>query len=274
MIRKLTELDDEKVMAFVLPQASINLFIIGDIEMYGYDADFQEVWGDFGDNDKLCGVLLRYYDYFIVYGVTGYDAGGFVDIIEAYEKWDTVSGEEGVLKAVQPFLKNDYKKTVTHFAECRVETLNVAADDEGLRAKIKRATAEDARELAELGCSIEEFGVGDVDERAKVIAKKIRDKAGRDYFIREDGKMVSMVATTAENSKSAMLVGVCTTPAYRKRGYVTALMSQMLQDLFAEKESVCLFYDNPEAGNIYKRSGFFDIGMWTMLNREREAKSK
>lgn len=268
MIRKLTELDNEKVMAFILPQASINLFIIGDIEMYGYDADFQEVWGDFGDNDNLRGVLLRYYDYFIVYGITGYDAKGFVDIIETYEKRDTISGEAEVLKAVQPLLKDNYKKTVTYFAECRAETFNPAVDNVDLRVKIKLATAKDARDLAQLGCSIEEFGANNVEERTKQIAKKISDKAGRDYFIKEDGKLVSMVSSTAENSKSAMLVGVCTTPSYRKRGYVTAIMSKMLEDLFAEKESVCLFYDNPQAGNIYKRSGFFDIGMWTMLIRE------
>jgi len=268
MIRKLTELDNEKVLELVLPQASINLFIIGDIEMYGYDTDFQELWGDFGNDDHLRGVLLRYYDYFIVYGLVGYDAKGFVDIIENYEKCDAISGEEEVLKALQHLLKDNYDKRVTYFAECRSDTLNLS-DNEELRAKVKCAKPEDATQIAELTCSIEEFAtVKNIDEQTERMAKAIADKAGRYYFIKEDGKIVSTVASAAENSKSAMLVGVCTAPDYRMKGYSTAIMSNILQDLLEEKESVCLFYDNPKAGNIYKRSGFVDIGMWTMLIRE------
>ena len=272
MIRKLTELDNEKVMELVLPQASINLFIIGDIEMYGYEADFQELWGDFDDNDNLRGILLRYYDSFIVYGKVGYYAQGFVDIIENYEKHDVISGEEEILKAVQPLLRGNYKDATTYFAECRAETLNLS-EDVGLRARVERAKLEDARGLADLTCSIEEFGTVNlrgIDEQVARITKKLEDKAGRDYFIKEDGKIVSMVATAAENTKSAMLVGVCTAPVYRMKGYTTAIMSEILQDLLAEKESVCLFYDNPKAGSIYKRSGFVDIGMWTMLMRETD----
>ena len=107
-----------------------------------------------------------------------------------------------------------------------------------------------------------------VDEEVEGIARKIENKHGRVYFIKENEKVVSTVSTTAENSKSAMIVGVCTAPRYRKQGYVTAILTEMLQDLFKEKESVCLTYNNPEAGNIYKRSGFVDIGMWTMLIQE------
>ena len=271
MIRKLTALDNEKVMALILPKASINLFIIGDIEMYGYDIDFQELWGDFNDYGNLRGILLRYYDSFIVYGIYGYDAQGFAQIIEDYEKADVISGEEEVLKVIQPFLNENYDHKATYFAECRNETLNLS-ENENLRARVECAKPEDALEIATLTGSIEEFqnGKDNFDEQAARISKAITDRAGRYYFIKENGKMVSTVATTAENSKSAMIVGVCTDPLYRKKGYVTAIMSEILQDLFEEKESVCLFYDNPNAGNIYKRSGFVDIGRWAMLFCETE----
>ena len=270
MIRKLTEQDNKKVMELILPEASINLFIIGDIEMYGYDVDFQELWGDFNDDKNLRGILLRYYDSFIVYGKMGYDAQGFVKIIENYEKHDVISGEEEILKAIQHLLKDSHQNTTTYFAECRVGTLNLS-EDERLRARVERATPVDAKQLTELMCKIEEFGrmnSESMDEQVERTTKTITDKAGRYYFIKENEMMVSMVATAAENSKSAMLIGVCTLPEYRMKGYTTAIMSEILQDLFKEKASACLFYDNPKAGSIYKRSGFVDIGMWTMLIRE------
>jgi predicted GNAT family acetyltransferase len=46
----------------------------------------------------------------------------------------------------------------------------------------------------------------------------------------------------------------------------------MLQALLEEKESVCLFDDNSKVGSIYKRSGFVDIGLLTMLKREEKDK--
>jgi len=255
-------------MKLVLPEASINLFIIGDIEMYGYDTDFQELWGDFDQNDHLRGILLRYYKSFIVYGLDGYDACGFADIIESYEARDVISGEQGILKFLQPKLKGNYTDVVTYFAECRKETLK-QHDNEDLQSRINIAKPENARKLSELICSIEEFSMHNVDEHAERTVKNIKDKAGRYYFIQEDEQVVSMVATTAENSKSAMIVGVCTAPEHRQKGYTTAIMSKLLQDLLQEKESACLFYDNPKAGSIYKRSGFIDIGMWTMLRHKK-----
>lgn len=46
MIRKLTKEDHVKVMELVEPKAAENLFIIGDIEAFGYDSDIQDVWGN------------------------------------------------------------------------------------------------------------------------------------------------------------------------------------------------------------------------------------
>jgi len=31
-----------------------------------------------------------------------------------------------------------------------------------------------------------------------------------------------------------------------------------------EGKVLCLFYDNPEAGKIYKRLGYVDIGKWAV----------
>ena len=47
MMRKLTKKDHEQVFAYLKEEAALNLFIIGDIEAFGYDTDFQELWGVF-----------------------------------------------------------------------------------------------------------------------------------------------------------------------------------------------------------------------------------
>ncbi|MDG2794132.1 hypothetical protein P7M42_23810, partial [Vibrio parahaemolyticus] len=65
MIRKLTKKDHEQVFAYLKEEAALNLFIIGDIEAFGYDTDFQELWGVFKENGTLQSILLRYHDSFL-----------------------------------------------------------------------------------------------------------------------------------------------------------------------------------------------------------------
>ena len=67
MIRKLMQKDHEIVQALLQQEPAYNLFIIGDIEAYGYESEFQELWGDFTPDGNLRAVLLRYYQSFIPY---------------------------------------------------------------------------------------------------------------------------------------------------------------------------------------------------------------
>ena len=262
---KLTEKNHQQIMDLVLPQASLNLFIIGDIELYGYDKDFQEIWGQFEtDGITLKAILLRYYHFFIIYGKKDYDANSFAVIINGYEKAEAVSGEQAIIKTLLPFLTHDMTQQDTFFAECKKESLT--ADDNQLKLPIQIATPDDAAAIVTMVRSIAEFNITEAfDDHVTRLAKSILDKAGRTYFVKENGHIISLTSSTAENTQSAMIVGVCTQPAYRHQGYTSTLLSKMLIDLFEEKETVCLFYDNPKAGSIYKRLGFYDIGRWTML---------
>lgn len=61
-----------------------------------------------------------------------------------------------------------------------------------------------------------------------------------------------------------MIVGVATHPAHRRKGLATQLLIRLCEDLLSEGKTPCLFYDNPEAGSIYRRLGFTDVGTWVM----------
>ncbi|KFN01552.1 acetyltransferase domain protein [Bacillus clarus] len=57
MIRKLTKKDNEQVFTFLKEEAAMNLFMIGDIEAFGYETDFQELWGNFNKDGTLKSIL-------------------------------------------------------------------------------------------------------------------------------------------------------------------------------------------------------------------------
>lgn len=45
MIRRLTEDDRELLMALLRKEPALNLFIIGDVENFGFEQDFMTLWG-------------------------------------------------------------------------------------------------------------------------------------------------------------------------------------------------------------------------------------
>ncbi len=99
------------------------------------------------------------------------------------------------------------------------------------------------------------------------IIESLKTKSGRTFYIKDEGRAVASASTTAENSLSAMVVGVCTDVNHRNKGLASVCLSALCEQLLAEAKSLCLFYDNPAAGSIYKRLGFKDIGMWSMWHK-------
>jgi predicted GNAT family acetyltransferase len=95
----------------------------------------------------------------------------------------------------------------------------------------------------------------------------LKNKEGRAWVIEERGQIVAVAQSAAESERLAMIVGVCTHPAWRQRGYASACMARLCRALSAEGKIPCLFYDNPNAGRIYKRLGFEDFARWGMVIR-------
>ncbi|MEH7885060.1 GNAT family N-acetyltransferase [Bacillus sp. JJ1609] len=260
MIRKLTASDNNHVMVLLKKEPSINLFIIGDIEAFGYDSEMQELWGVFDTEGKIKSVLLRFHNSFIPYSQdeNALPAEEFAEIMKSYHNKIFLSGKSTLVAKFEGIEDlNLGKKQVTYFAECTSADLIGRTTQE-----VKTATIDDVDRILELRGSIEEFFPN--PNARKILVESMENKTGRSYYIEEDGKMVASAATAAENSMSAMIVGVCSHKDYRRKGLATAVMQKLFTDVMNEGKILCLFYDNPEAGRIYKRLGFKDIGMWTM----------
>ena len=79
-------------------------------------------------------------------------------------------------------------------------------------------------------------------------------------------KLVSLASTSAPSEISAMVVGVASEASFRNRGLASAAVSKLVKDeLSSGKRYLCLFYDNPSAGRIYKKIGFKEDGLYAML---------
>ncbi|MFC4803177.1 GNAT family N-acetyltransferase [Neobacillus sp. GCM10023253] len=258
MIRKLTEQDHQQVLAFLSEEPSINLFIIGDIEAFGYSSEFQEIWAEFDEQSTIKAVLLRFHQSFIPYAKGEFDTTGFVSIMRQYTQPIFLSGKSDIVEKFESFEELSLgKKQVTFFAECLSD--DCLGDND---VEVKKATIEDVDRIIEHQSSIEEFHIR--SDARKMLINAMESNTGRTYYTTRQGVITACVSTTAENSISAMIVGVCTRKENRRQGLATAIMEKLFKDVLAEGKTLCLFYDNPAAGRIYKRLGFKDIGKWTM----------
>lgn len=264
MIRKLNRNDHDTVMAFIGHKPAENLFIIGDIEAFGYDSAIQDIWGQFEDG-RMIAIMLRYDQNYIPFSESTYDVKGFAEIINQNPNRIEISGLKYLVDPLHSLISRKVRKySDTYYAKCT--KLSVKIDEEQFQHTYYLQPSE-YEENIEMLKSIPEFSMGTFSMEARERAEKY--KTGRTYIVRDqDGIMMASASSTAENLQSAMIVAVGTKPGYEKRGYATVCMEKLCSELLAEGKTLCLFYNNPAAGNIYKRLGFIDIGMWTMVRYE------
>jgi len=266
MIRKLKEEDRQRTLEFLSDEPAVNLFAIGDIENFGFSEDFLELWGSFNKDTKILeGVLLKFHENYVpYYKDSKFDISEFKKIIEADKNDKIISGKEDIVDNFRGILRKPIEKS-NHFCELRKDNKLKKIKDE-----VKLAAEKDAVRIYDLLEGIEEFQETDTNSVER-IKKVINDKLGRIYYLEnEKGELVSVSQTTAENSKSAMIVGVATHEGYRKKGLMSQCLSKLCYDLLSEGKTLCLFYSNPKAGSVYHKIGFKTIGKWKMLIEGKE----
>jgi predicted GNAT family acetyltransferase len=267
MIRKLTQADEQSVLTYLYQEPQINLFIIGDIENFGFHVDFQEVYGEF-DGERYLSVLLRYKENIIYYSHDIKFNTDWLSIIGAM-KFDFISGKKALTDLLYPYFSNFKEKTM-YFAEATSLDPSFQVD----RTMVKVAKSrEEYGQIFDLLIRIEEFDSMKTAQRESYINDRMRDSRSNSMqvMIVEDDVCVSTAATVADTNKSAMIVAVATDITARNKGYASKVMIALMDEYInTRKKSLCLFFDNPKAGKIYHRLGFKDMDQWVMLVRKSD----
>ena len=262
MIRKLTEKDQVKVLKYLYQEPSLNIFIIGDIELFGFNVDFQDIFAEFDELGQYLSVVLRYKENILYYSHELYFNEDWVELINRY-KYEFVSGRKSLIDIIKPYFPK-FKSKEMYFSEVNVFDNSLSIDNE-LVEDMKNE--EDAELIFDLLKRIDEFdGMKNQEKDDFIKTKMLSIDHSKTYLIKENGICASTATTVADTKKSAMIVAVATHFDYRKKGYASKIMIKLIHEyLVNQKKSLCLFYDNPSAGKIYHRLGFVDKDMWVML---------
>ena len=258
--------------SYLALEPDFNLFLIGDLEQYGM---VHENVSCYTAKDWKAGMefpffILNYRGNVLVYSQNpDYDAKTVADFLMKINP-DNISGKDEILQKLIPYLENRVVKP-THLAKLsRIDSQQKERYKE-LMERVRRLTEEDILAAYDLYITIDEFAYTYRRKTKEECYEDIRQNIsaiGRSYGIFEGDKLISVVQTSAENKKSAMVVGVATRNEMRGKGYARAAMLKLCQDCLKEKEFLCLFYDNPTAGKIYHSIGFEDMGKYTMIRKQ------
>ena len=264
---KLTEADRARIFDYIAPEPEVNLFIFGDIENFGVDGGPVEVFAS-ADGDAWNCILLKFYDLYILYSQReDYPVEEVAAFLHGKEV-ECLSGKTNLVRRLAPFFP-DKRATSTYMSRLTRLTAGFLRPlPDG--AELKRLPPEFSGDVAKLLSGIEEFADSYRGENAvERGAGRIRDSlehGGMQFGVYVGDRLVSTANTTAANSQSAMVVAVATLPGHRGNGYASHAVAKLCAENFAEgKRFLCLFYDNPDAGRIYRRLGFETVGEYAML---------
>lgn len=269
-MQKLTNQHLSEAFAYLAPEPEFNLFAIGDLEQFGMEGENVSCYTDdsWVPGNGFPYFLLNYRENFLLYSHDlNYDARAVGDFL-AKKQPVNISGKDELIIPLLPWFQKRERK-LTRLARLNQVTREQIQRAGSLLAQVKRLGEEDIPAIYDLYIQIDEFAATYRRKTKKVCCQDIRMNVttlGRSYGIYEEGSLVSMAQTSAENKKSAMVIGVATLPDFRRKGYARASVLRLCQDCLEEgKEFLCLFYNNPAAGVIYHSIGFQDLGNYTML---------
>lgn len=81
MIRKLNEADRVPLMTLLHKDTALHLFIIGDVENFGFEQDFMGLWGGWSNQTDGSKRFLRFYGSFLPYAEGSFDEEGFAELV-------------------------------------------------------------------------------------------------------------------------------------------------------------------------------------------------
>lgn len=135
---------------------------------------------------------------------------------------------------------------------------------------VEKAGEAELPEIAALICTDE--GVGGTytpEGLAAQLLERQRDGFGRNYFIRQNGRIVCHAGTYAEVDDLAVVSGVITAADSRGQNLADRVVSKLNKELLAEGKHPCLFYYTKSAARLYAKTGYAAGTGWAKLIRKQ-----
>ena len=98
MIQRLNNSHNRKVIEYLHKEKEVNIFLLSDIERFGYDSYFFSIYGGIDENGEIKGILLKCFEFIIFYAYDEFNVDEFAKFINDSECEEMALEWEAVLR--------------------------------------------------------------------------------------------------------------------------------------------------------------------------------
>ncbi len=251
MFKRVDEKDGQLIKEYIGNDYDKCLYLYLDFLKYGLSNENLKFWLDLDDDNEIRCVVLKYYSGMHVFSKNNdCDFEEIKGLINSEEP-SVVCAEKFLVENLSEVLEED--GYLPEYGWVRVLSKHYDCDN----SMVKRATEEE--EFIEISKLIKNDHMGkfyDFDELVSQIKEREEDDFGRNYIIKDDGKIISNASTNAEIEKIAVLSNVITDESHRGKGLATKVCSKLCNDLIDEGKNVYLINYTDESTRLYEKLGF------------------
>lgn len=222
-------------------------------------------------------VLLQYYTGINVFSYkNNLDVPATVAFLQEKQP-SMINGPLETLEKLYPYFRETYDFEagyVTELLEKPKDESMSETDESDAETQaeflVEKAGEAELPEIAALICTDE--GVGGTytpEGLAAQLLERQRDGFGRNYFIRQNGRIVCHAGTYAEVDDLAVVSGVITAEDSRGQNLADRVVSKLNKELLAEGKHPCLFYYTKSAARLYAKTGYAAGTGWAKLIRKQ-----
>ncbi len=222
-------------------------------------------------------VLLQYYT-----GINVFSYKNDLDVpataaFLAEKQPSMINGPLETLEKLYPYFRDTYDFEAGYVTELleKPKDESMSETDESdaetqAEFPVEKAGEAELPEIAALICTDE--GVGGTytpEGLAAQLLERQRDGFGRNYFIRQNDRIVCHAGTYAEVDDLAVVSGVITAEDSRGQNLADRVVSKLNKELLAEGKHPCLFYYTKSAARLYAKTGYAAGTGWAKLIRKQ-----
>lgn len=252
MIRKCTKEDYQILNEYLYKRKELNLFVIGDIQNFGFEDKNLEIFIDFDLEIKT--VYLRFFNNLCIVSYGMIIDMSFIKELVATHSIVNINGEKDLISLISI---DEFKQKDCFFAS--LNELSIEVDTQG----VCEVGLDRVPELLKKTNKI-----FNAKSSIELTTKELKNKSKHIYTYLIEDEIISGASSSAECTDLAMIIGVFTLDAYRRHGYALKCVYALCEKLLNEGKTVCLFYDNPNAAKMYEKIGFEFKGYFSMLKKD------
>ena len=259
MIRRLEEQDRSGLLELLHRTPHMNLYLLGNVEANGFDADFCEFFGDVSEG-RVRGVVNRYMTGWTIFGAEDADWNGLGEVVDhSPVTAERLQDNPGGVSTFLPYLTRYVAGSLTEDQVMELPPGSLRQSKAPAGFVVRKAGIDDLKMLIDLFAD-----AADMARTPAAVERPLRDR--RVWLAERDGIAVAAALTNAETQTLAMIGGVYTRPEWRGMGLSQAICGALCAELIGVGRQPVLYWHNPAAGHVYRKLGFRAIGTWRSVH--------